>query len=176
MSGCCNPIREEYGVLIKQAQAEMHAARDEAMRLWHQYEERSGLVTKRKSGRPSVWRGLDGLWLVRDVEEILARNAREMETGERWDAEEGETNSREIKRITVAQAIRRAVRRDPELKKKFAHLSDRTLQARYQMAADCWSQARREPREREREAAMDRWREAIREVNRLCDLRDMLDV
>jgi hypothetical protein len=169
MSDLHDRIRDLYKGELKRAKAEMNAARDEVARLWQQYEKRCGPIEKKKSGRPSIWKGFEGFFLVGEVEAILARNAREIETGERWDAEVGETDIREMKRITVAQAIRRVVRNFPELKARIGHLDDRTLQARYQMAANHWSEARKKPLERQMEAARGRLNEAIGKVNNLCD-------
>ena len=172
----------------------MNAAKDEVLRLWAELEKVRGPTERKKSGRPTIWKGSVGSVLVEAVEEIIIRKLKGEEDGEEgWvDLHDPEDygllqmacrvhahKTKGTRRLyNLAQVIRKAVRTDPILqqhKEVFGRLSDRALQARYQQAADYWSKAREEPREREREAAMDRWTEAIERVNKLCDLLDMLD-
>ena len=73
---------------------------------------------KSRLGRPSIWKDLEGRVLVQTVQAIQA--GRDM---------------------TLAQAIRRAVKTTPELHRHVTirHLSDRALQARYQEALSHWA-------------------------------------
>jgi hypothetical protein len=91
--------------------------RPQSQRHWFKLAAGEGKV---KSGRPSIWRGLQGYYLVLAVEEILANE-----------------------HITVSRAIRKAIRTDDLLRerKEVHRLSDRALQARYQQAADYWADA-----------------------------------
>jgi len=171
----------------------MHAARAEVHRLRAEREKVYGPVEKKKSGRPSIWRGPIGQAFVEAVEETIIKKLREGEDEEEaidLDDPEVYGSLQRAERVhahrpkgsrrlyNLAQAIRKAVRTHPLLeqyKEVFGRLSDRALQARYQQAADCWSKARREPRDQEREAAMDRWEEATEEFRRWRDARDSLD-
>jgi hypothetical protein len=179
-------FREFAKKRLRKALAEMNAAYAEVMRLWAEREKIDGPVNKRKKGRPTIWKGFIGFVLVGAVEEILIRKMRGKEEGEDSpsvdpnDPEDYElliianriharspTGSRRL--FNLAQAIRKAVRTHPILQRHkdvFDRLSDRALQARYQTAADYWSEARRRPREDEYKAATDRWTEAIEEVHR----------
>jgi hypothetical protein len=110
---------------------------------------------KEKSGRPGIWRGLAGYLLVKAVEEIQAAN----------------------ERYSVARAIRKAIKTDPILKgyKPIHRISDRALQARFQQAADYWSDARTDALRRDLDAAHGRVTEAIDRANTLRDLVDHLE-
>jgi hypothetical protein len=185
-----NKIRDFYKAEIKRAKAEMNAARDEVVCLWQQREKTHGPVEKKKSGRPPIWKGLVGSFLVDAVEEIIIRKLRRGEDGDEeersvdlHDPEDYEIldSVNEVhahspkggrRYYNLAQAIRKAVRTDPilqEHKAVFSRLSDRALQARYQQAADFWSGSRGRAFDREWEAARSRLKEATEEVNRLCD-------
>jgi hypothetical protein len=188
-------IRDYYKAELKRAKDEMNAARAECKRLWAEREKVNGPVERKKSGRPTIWKGFIGSVLVKAVEEIVIRKLRGKDEDE--EARSVDPHDPEDYRLlemadrvhahspkgsrrlySLAQAIRKAVRTDPLLqqhKEVFSRLSDRALQARYQQAADYWSKARRKPREQEWETAMERWREAIDEVDRLCDSCDMMD-
>jgi len=156
---------------LREARAEMNAAGAEVKRFWAEYGKVYGPLEKKKSGRPSIWKGHDGGFLVHMVEDYLAENLEEVRTRERRDPED----TRPVKRITTSQAIRCALKNIPWLRKKIGHLDDRTLQARYQMAANYWSQARRNAVWRKHSKARRRWTNAIDEVGHLCDLLDVLD-
>jgi len=110
---------------------------------------------KAKSGRPGIWRGLAGYWLVKSVEEIQAGN----------------------KSCSLARAIRKAVKTDPVLRdcKPIRRLSDRALQARYQQAAEYRAVALRDALRRELDRAREKADDAIRDVGTLRRLlRDFL--
>jgi hypothetical protein len=188
-------VRDLYEAELKRAKAEMNAARDEVERLWQQREKTHGPAEKKKSGRPSIWRGYIGFVLVGAVEEIIIRKLRRAYYGDEEEVDEEErsvdlhdpedygllemANEKHAhspkggrRLYNLAQAVRKAVKTDPRLqehKEVFSRLSDRALQARYQQAAEFWSNSRGEASDREREAARSRLREAIEEVNRLCD-------
>jgi hypothetical protein len=110
---------------------------------------------KGKSGRPGIWRGLAGFLLVKAVEEIQWAN----------------------ERYSVARAIRKAIKTDPVLKgyKPIHRISDRALQARFQQAADYWSDARTDAIRRDLDAAHERVTEAIHTANTLRDVVDFLE-
>jgi hypothetical protein len=169
-------IRELTKVQLRRAKAELDAAQAESLRLLDKRLEAHRPPSKKKSGRPRIWRGGIGFQLVEAVEEFQARCERDPEdyglTPEEYEQETGVPAKYAGRRISLAQAIRRVVRTHPILKKHSAilRLSDRALQARYQQAADCWSKAREKARDEEEEAASERWHAAIEEVNRLCDL------
>jgi hypothetical protein len=106
---------------------------------------------KRKSGRPGIWKGSAGYWLVKTVEEIQEANGR----------------------CSLAQAIRKAVKTDSVLKnyKPLRRISDRALQARYQQAAEYWALARRGVLRKE----LDKAREAAEiAIERAGSLRQLL--
>lgn len=109
---------------------------------------------KEKSGRPGIWRGLAGYLLVKAVEEIQAAN----------------------ERYSVARAIRKAIKTDPILKeyKPIHRISDRALQARFQQAADYWSDARTDALRRDLDTGHGRVMEAIHRANTLRGLVDHL--
>lgn len=155
--------RDDCKAQLRMLKAEYDATKAEKDRLWREMEKRRGPAFKKKSGRPSIWLGLEGLFLVSVVEWILAENA---EQAGRRD-EEGNV----IKRITVSLAIRRAILTNPALKEKFGHLlaKPRTLQARYQMAANCFSDFRMGPLREEYEAAERRLVEVVKRCNALLD-------
>jgi hypothetical protein len=102
---------------------------------------------KIKSGRPGIWRSLVGFLLVQAVEKIQTENPS----------------------FTVAQAIRRAIKKHPILKdcKAIHRLKDRALQARYQQAADYWSLALEGELRKEMERASERLDRAIEIVETL---------
>jgi hypothetical protein len=183
-------IRDFYKAELKRAKAEMNAARDEVVCLWQRREKTHGPVEKKKSGRPPIWKGLVGYALVDAVEEIIIRKLRrgydvdeEEQSVDLHDPEDyeilesaNEAHAYGSGRLyNLAQAIRKAVRTNPilqEHKAVFSRLSDRALQARYQQAADFWSDSRGRAFGREWKAARSRLREATEEVNRLCDARE----
>ena len=76
---------------------------------------------KAKFGRPSIWRGHEGYFLAKAVEEIRA----------------------EDKRCSLKGAISRALKTHPSLKnsKAIHRMKGRALEARYQQAADFWADA-----------------------------------
>jgi hypothetical protein len=184
-------IRDLCEAELKRAKAEMNAARDEVERLWQQHEKTHGPFEKKKSGRPSIWKGFIGFVLVEAVEEIIIRKLKREGEADEEEVEEEERSvflepedyellqtankvhaygSRRL--YNLHQAIRKAVRTHPilqEHKEVFSRLSDRALQARYQQAADCWSDSRKGAVDREWKAALSRLQEATKEVNRLCD-------
>jgi hypothetical protein len=96
---------------------------------------------KTKQGRPRIWTGVEGLYLVRAVEE-----------------------KRKNKQCTVADAIRWAIAANPVLSRSTIRSQpSRTLQARYQEASKYWSrdsdeQARAGDRY---ETALDRFEAAM---------------
>jgi hypothetical protein len=177
-------FREFVKEQLREALAEMKAARAEVKRLWAQREKIYGPVNKKKKGRPTIWKGFIGSVLV---EEILIRKMKEGDEDEDGyisvdphDPEDYEClifadrihahgpKSGSGRLFNLAQAIRKAVRTHPILQRHkdvFDRLSDRALQARYQTAADYWSEARRKPREDEFAAARERWEEAIEEAH-----------
>jgi hypothetical protein len=66
---------------------------------------------KTKSGRPGIWKSVEGFRLIEEVEEIRAR-----------------------RQCSIACAIKSATKRDPRFRG-----TDRALQARYQEAVQYWS-------------------------------------
>jgi hypothetical protein len=196
MSDLDDKIRDLYKAELKRAKAEMNAARDEVACLLQRHEKTHGPVQRKKSGRPSIWKGFIGAVLVKAVEEIIIRMLRGGEDGDEeersvdlYDPEDygllemadgvhahSPKGSRRL--YSLAQAIRKAVKTHPILQKHravFSRLSDRALQARYQQAADFWSGNRRRAFDREWKAVRSRLQEATEEVNRLCDFLDLLD-
>lgn len=170
-------IENYFKAELKRAKAEMNAASDEIKRIWAEREKIYGPVEKKKSGRPTIWRGFIGYVLVDAVEDFLARCKYSPEdhglTPQEYEEEIGVPAKYGGQRVSLAQAVRRAVRTHPILQRHndvFDRLSDRALQARYQTAADFWSKARRRAEEQGYEAASKRWTDAIEEVNRLCDI------
>ena len=107
-----------------------------------------------KEGRPSIWRGLEGYFLVSEVEKIQAAD----------------------KSCTVAKAIRRAIRTHLILKEcKTVHrISDRALQARYQQAAEYWADAIRADLRKELERAREDFDEALRSEQSLGGLLEII--
>jgi hypothetical protein len=93
--------------------------RPESYDVWFDSDFRRG--SKSKEGRPSIWLGVQGYFLICAVDEILAADDR----------------------CTISKAIRKAVRTDPILKdrEEIRRLPDRALQARYQQAAYYWAEA-----------------------------------
>jgi hypothetical protein len=187
MSDLHDKIRDFYRAELKRAKAEMNAALDEVACLLQRREKIHGPLQKKKSGRPSIWKGLIGFILVDAVEETIIRKLRGGEDGDDGDDEERsvDLNDPEDYRLlrahspkgsrrlfSLAQAIRKVVRTNPILlkhKEVFNRLPDRALQARYQQAADFWSGNRRRAFDREWKAAHSRLVEATKEVDRLCD-------
>lgn len=100
---------------LQQAWAEMAELLAERVRLYAR-----GPQGKTKSGRPGIWKSVEGLCLIAAVEEIRAN-----------------------KHCGLAHAIRLAIKDDPALKnnKAICRLKDRdrALQARYQEAVKHWS-------------------------------------
>lgn len=109
---------------------------------------------KTKSGRPSIWRSLEGFLLVKAVDEIRAEN----------------------ERYSVARAIRKAIKTDPVLKdcEHMRRISDRALQARYQQALQYWSPALENSLHKKLEEVREQLTEANEGIHRLCDLVDGL--
>jgi hypothetical protein len=175
MSVSLEELRELTKAELRRAGAELDLAAAEMRRLYQKYFDAHGNPSKKKSGRPTIWRGKIGLRLVQEVEEFRARCERGPEdyglTPEEYEQEYGVPAKYAGGRISLAQAIRRAIKTDPVLKKHstILRLTDRALQARYQQAADCWSKARQETQDNELEAARKRWKVAISCVNALCD-------
>jgi hypothetical protein len=74
---------------------------------------------KTREGRPPIWQGYEGLRLVREVKKRQAN-----------------------KRCSLAQAVKWVIKNDPMFKNNSAHikkLGGRSLEVRYQEAADYWA-------------------------------------
>jgi hypothetical protein len=98
-----------------------------------------------RSGRPRIWAGVEGLYLVQAVEE-----------------------KRKNKKCTLAQAIRWAINTDPRLSRSAIRSKPlRTLEARYQEAFKYWSRDwDEEARAHDRyKVALDRFETAIDQWN-----------
>jgi hypothetical protein len=107
-------VREVTGLLLKRAHAEMLAASAEVERLWKENEKLRGPFEKKKSGRPSIWKGIVGFKLVNAVETILIEKMRGQE-----EAGEEEENEEEVSQDERLKRKRRRIRwdidpRDPE--------------------------------------------------------------
>jgi hypothetical protein len=139
---------------LKRARARADEAMAEVRRLFAIFIKRGPPLKKIKSGRPSIWFGLEGYLLVRTVEEIRAEE-----------------------RYSITVAIKRAINKEHILKDCAAirRLSDQTLQIRYQRAADYWSITRREALRKELKRANEIAREAIESVRVLRRLLDTLE-
>ena len=137
--------REQLKEQIRRVKAEFDDAVAESRRLYAKLEKLKGPRQKIKSGRPSIWKGHEGGYLVLAVEEILAKHK---ENG---------------RRPSLADAIRWAVKTDPVLQrtKAICRLTDRALQARYQQAADYWSKSRSDPLYRDLDASYKRAADAF---------------
>jgi hypothetical protein len=113
-----------------------------------------GPLRKTKEGRPPVWAGTEGYLLVKTVEEIQASE-----------------------RCSRTVAIKKAINREPILNECAAirRLGDRTLQIRYQQAANHWSERRAASLKRKLDVANDAARQAYRNVRVLRGLLDTLE-
>ena len=142
---------DEIRAQLKRAQAWADEAQADVHRLLAKMMKRRGPFKKKKSGRPSIWWGMEGYVLVRAVEEIQANE-----------------------RCSRSVAIKKAINKEHILKKCAAirRLSDRTLQIRYQQAADHWSKTRAASLKRELDAANDiakQARAAVRAIRGVLD-------
>jgi hypothetical protein len=119
-------VRQEAGRL---EQAWVECTRAMANLLAQQPRRPSGMI---KSGRPRIWTGVEGLYLVQAVEE-----------------------KRKNKKCSLAEAISWSINNDPRLS-RFKSKSLRTFEARYQDAFKYWSRDWHEE-----EKVWDRYRIAL---------------
>jgi hypothetical protein len=160
-------VRETMKARLRQAKIELDAAGAEYFRLYANHEKRTWPASKKKQGRPSIWRGIVGVRLVMAVEKIRADD----------EAAQADCDADKVHYISLAQAIRRAVKTDSTLRGQGAiqRLSDRAPQARYQQAADCFSRVRNQVFDKELENASERLDAAIRDVEDLWQFLDEVE-
>jgi hypothetical protein len=155
---------------LRKAQAELTTAMAEWDRLIKKQSEAHPRHpnSKKKSGRPTIWKGLTGLQLVEAVEVLQTK--REQCPKDYEDYPDG-WKGRFAGRHSLAWVIRWVVKNHPILRKNktILRLSDRALQARYQQAADCWSEVRRNALDAEIKTAHERLRATVNRVSALDD-------
>jgi hypothetical protein len=110
MSDLDYKIRDFCKARLKEAHAEMMTARAEVQRLWAEREKVDGPVKKKKSGRPSIWKGSVGCALVHAVEEIIIRKLSEGGNEE----EEGPVDLRDPEYYGLLQLADRVHARSPK--------------------------------------------------------------
>jgi hypothetical protein len=166
--------RQRVKGLYQEAVTQRQAAWNDVERAWKRYEKQAYRKRsyrekgpknfdawadfrgeKRKEGRPSIWRGIQGYLLVSEVEKIRAAD----------------------EKCTVAKAIRKAVRTASILKDRaeVRRISDRALQARYQQAAEYWADAILADLKKELERAQELHEMALSNENTIGSLLDMLE-